>query len=69
MQQNVPVDVIKSLIEKGGKDVCRLKNKKGETALQLYCRVKCPVVDVVENFVAAGGKEVLNAMDIHEVSR
>lgn len=68
MQQNAPVDVTKLLIEKGGKDICRIRNKKGENALQLYCKVKCPVIDVVEDFVAAGGKEVLHATDMNEVS-
>jgi ankyrin repeat protein len=68
MQLNAPIDVIKFLIEMGGKDVCRIRNKKGETALHLYCRVKCPVIEVVEDFVSAGGKEVLNAMDMNEVS-
>lgn len=60
-------EVIKLLIRAGGKDVCRARNSRGEIALHLYCRVKLPQIDVVEDMVVVGGKEILNWVNSKEV--
>ena len=58
IRREAPIDIIASLIDKGGKDLAMMKNKIGRTALHWACD-KGASVEVVKLLLDVGGEQLI----------